>query len=287
MTPAATPTPKGVCQAPAAERHRSTGASVFLECDVMIPTHEHRRPLALAAALCPLFIFACGRVPGQFEILNNQVPAASGGCSVPINPTVYEGTGTLDLSIVRSDFTTAYFFFPLIENNLPASTGGGLDSNQIQLSGFNVDIKPSGTASDAVKAVFASPDASPYLHFQVPWSGGVSSGGGQLSASVAAFPVPLAQQLLAQGGIGAAPSLTVNLRVQAIGVTNSGTSMQSDPFDYPVQVCAGCLVQNVQPCPFLATPANLGNACNPAQDQVVDCCTDNGALICPPTVAAQ
>ena len=31
-----------------------------------------RRPLALAAVLWPLVFAACGRVPGQFEILNDQ-----------------------------------------------------------------------------------------------------------------------------------------------------------------------------------------------------------------------
>ena len=56
---------------------------------------------------------ACGRVPGQFEILNDQVPQISGNsCTIPVNPTVYQGEGTLDISIVRGDFQSAYFVFP-------------------------------------------------------------------------------------------------------------------------------------------------------------------------------
>ena len=247
-------------------------------------THVHRRPLALAAVLCPLLALGCGRVPGQFEILNDQVPTA-GTCTIPVDPTLYQGQGTLDLSIVRSDFPTAYLFFPLLENNLPHPTGD-LDANQIQITGFNVDISPVLPVSDSVAAIFASSAASPYLHFQTPWSGGVSSGGGQLSAKVEAFPVPLAQQLLAAGNLDTTPSLTVNLKIQALGSTNSGRSMQSDPFNFPVSICVGCLVANLAPCPYSAAPANPGNACNPAQDQSVDCCTDNGALICP-AVAAQ
>ena len=250
----------------------------------MIPIRAHRQSLALAAALCPILFFACGRVPGQFEILNDQIPIT--GCSIPVTPDIYRGTGRVDLSIVRSDFPAAYFFFPLVENNLPGSMGD-IDPNQIQLSGFNVDITAIGEPSDAVKAVFASPAAAPFIHYQTTWSGGVSSGGGHVSASVEALPVPLAQQLLAMGDIGGAPSLTVNLRIQALGTTNSGRSLQSDPFDFPVEVCAGCLVANKASCPFGAAPTNLGNACNPAQDELVDCCTDNGVLVCPPTVAAQ
>jgi hypothetical protein len=267
-----------------ADLHRKSnllwrGSFNLRERDVM--TYVHRRPVALAAVLCPAlaFAFGCGRVPGQFEILNDQVPTA-GTCTIPVDPTLYEGQGTLDVSIVRSSFPTAYFFFPLIENNLPHPSGT-LDANQIQITGFDVDISTVGAVSDAVAAVFASSAASPYLHYQTTWSGGISSGGGQLSARVEAFPVPLAQQLLAAGNLDTSPSLTVNLKIQVLGSTSSGRSMQSDPFTFPVSICAGCLAANLGACPLAAAPANLGNACNPAQDQSVDCCTFNGALICP------
>ena len=246
-----------------------------------------RRPLSLVAVLWPLVFAACGRVPGQFEILNDQVPQISGNsCSIPVDPTVYQGEGTLDISIVRGDFQSAYFVFPLIENNLPSSSSNSsIDPNEIQLSGFQIDIAPIGAPPPtSVQDVF---DGGPLVHYQIPWSGGVGSGGGQLSAIVAAFPVGLAQKLAATGGIGQDPSLTVDLTIQALGTTNTGTHMQSDPFHFPVQVCSGCLVASVSPCSSPAGSGNLGNTCNPAQDLPVDCCTENGALICPPTVAAQ
>jgi len=247
-----------------------------------------RRPRLLAAVTFSLGLAACGRTPGQFEILNDQVPTSSGGgCSVPVDPNVYRGEGTLDLSIVRPDFESAYFVFPLIENNLPSSSSGSLDPNEIQLSGFQVDIKwIDDPPAASVQKVFADNAGTALVHYQIPWSGGIGSGGGQLSAFVAAFPVGLAQQLVAAGGIGAEPSLTVQLQIQALGTTNSGTSMESDPFKFPVHVCSGCLVANVASCPYTAAPANPGNGCNPAQDIPVDCCTENGSLVCPPTVAA-
>lgn len=249
----------------------------------MIPIRVHRRLLALAAALCPILAFACGRVPGQFEILNDQVPITSGGgCTIPVDEGVYSGEGKLDLSIVRGDFSTAYLVFPLIENNLPAAAGNGIDPNQIQLSGFNVDIGTIGVVPDSVSTVL---QGSSQLHYQTPWSGGIDSGGGKISAIVDAFPVALAQQLLASGGFGAQPSVVFNLKIQAVGTTNSGRSLQSDPFNYPVEVCAGCLVAHLAPCPYIAAPANLGNGCNPAQDEPVDCCTDNGVLVCPARTA--
>ncbi len=253
----------------------------------MIPNVEHRRSLAVVAALSPLLLLACGRVPGQFEILNNQVPTTSGGgCTVPVQPTIYQGQGTLDASIVRSGMPTAYFVFPLIENNLPASTGGH-DPNQIQLTGFTVDISTIGDVPPAIDTELKSLAGTSLVHYQVPWSGGISSGGGQLSATVEAFPVELAEDLLQTGGLTLDPALTVNLKIQALGTTNNGSKMTSDPFNFPVQVCAGCLVASVAQCPVATAPAALGNPCNPAQDESVDCCLDNGVLLCPPKVAGQ
>src|ERR1700742_4844373 len=94
-----------------------------------------RSALVFLAATLPLTVAACGRVPGQFEILNDQVPSPA-MCTVPVNAALYQGKGTLDLSIVRGDFDSAYFFFPLMQNNLPRGSTGTIDPNQIQLSGF-------------------------------------------------------------------------------------------------------------------------------------------------------
>ncbi len=246
-----------------------------------------RRPFALAALALPLALAACGRVPGQFEILNDQVPTASGtGCMVPVNATVYQGTGLLDLAAVNPAIGSAYFFFPLIENNLPkASSSSTLDPNQIQLSGFQVDITQLGAAPPTpVQDAFDMAAANGFTHFQVPWSGGVSSGGGQISAIVGAFPVELAQALSSAGGVGAVPSFTVDLNISALGTTNVGTHMTSDPFHFPVEVCKGCLASVAGPCPLATNPTLMGNACNPAQDVPVQCCTDNGTLICPGVV---
>lgn len=240
-----------------------------------------RSPLSVAFILLSLnlslTLAGCGRVPGQFEILNNQVPDTTGGCSIPVNPTVYQGEGTLDVSIVNSTFESAFLVFPLIENNLPG-TGLPNDPNQIQLSGFDVDISAIGRTTPAAAQVMASVDPS-LLHFRIPWSGGVSSNGGKISAVVEAVPVDLALQLAGAGGLGVAGGLDLNVKIQALGTTNSGRSLTSDPFNYPVDVCNGCFVGNVAPCPY--KPANPGNPCNPAQDYTVDCCTSNGQLICP------
>jgi hypothetical protein len=243
-----------------------------------------RHLLAFAVVTLPVALAACGRVPGQFEILNDQVPIA--GCVIPVDPGVYMGEGTLDVSIVRSDFISAYFFFPLIENNLPPSTNTSIDPNEIQLSGFQVDITsiPGASLPDSIQTVLDN--AGALAHYQVPWSGGVGSGGGHLSAMVTAFPVGLAQAMVAAGGLSRDPSTLVQLNISALGTTNSGQHMTSDPFHFPLHICSGCLVASSAPCSATAAPFFSGNDCNPAQDAPVDCCTENGSLVCP-AVASQ
>jgi hypothetical protein len=256
--------------------------------DMNAPTRGIPARALLAVLSSGIAVAACGRIPGQFEIVNDQVPMG-GGCSIMVDETIYQGQGTLDLRIVRQQAESAYFFFPLIKNNL-ASSGSGADVNQIFLSSFAVDISPLAGVPSATAALLSSlnnPGSPDYalLHYKTPWSGSVGSGG-KISAFVPAFPVDLAARILATQEIGLSPSMWVNLTIRAFGSTTT-QDVESDPFNFPVALCAGCLVANVQPCPYTSAPANLGNPCNPAQDEFVDCCLSGTDLICPPSVSAQ
>ncbi|HEY7375921.1 MAG TPA: hypothetical protein VIF57_27425 [Polyangia bacterium] len=234
---------------------------------------------------------ACGRVPGQFEILQNQAP--QGGCAITTDRMTYRGEGTIDLSLVSPGAETAYFMFPLVINNLPGSTGGEPDGNEIDVHSFAVDI---GTTRQSylppnVQMLFdhlnEMPGSHDYalLHYSLPWAVTISSGGGLAATLVNAFPVELAQRVLATGDIGvSASSMTVNARVRVFGTTNT-QDMESDPFDFPISVCNGCLVHSLLPCPVTSAPTFGGNACNLSQDNLVDCCSLNGALVCPPIVS--
>jgi hypothetical protein len=262
----------------------------------MIPHEPRLRAVAVGSQkirfhrLLPLLslacgFVACGRVPGQFEIVNNQVPAAN--CSVPVNDSIYQGQGTLDAKLVRSAAGSAYFVFPLLRNNLSGASGGEVDANKIVLTSFAVDISVlSGPpeVTSLVSMLNADPSLSALLHYKTPWSGSLSSGGGELSAIVAAFPTELAGRMLGTQGLSAQPSTFVNLRIRSFGHTTT-RDIESDPFDYPVAVCDGCLIANTGACPFATMPANTGNPCNVAQDYPVDCCTAGNDLICPAVVS--
>ena len=252
-----------------------------------------RVPAALSLLLLTSTVAACGRVPGQFEILQNQVPQA--GCVIPADEgSIYRGQGILDLQLVRPGSTSAYFMFPLVKNNLPGSTGDGPDGNEIDVHSFAVDIGPSahGTMPTNVASLFGTLNQTPgsndyaLLHYSLPWAITIASGGGSAATLVGAFPVDLASRILATGDVGVSPqSLLLNVRVRVFGTTNT-QDLESDPFDYPLYVCAGCLIGNLLPCPF-ASAGNTGNECNVAQDNTVDCCSLNDQLICPPLVGSQ
>ena len=78
-------------------------------------------PGALAGAIALVFIGAtsCGDQSGQVFVVQNQVPAAD-SCLIPGQKTgVYQGEGTLDVALVGDTTATAYYLFPLLQNNLP------------------------------------------------------------------------------------------------------------------------------------------------------------------------
>jgi len=245
-----------------------------------------------AVLLVACGLVACGRIPGQFEIVQNQQPGA--GCAIDTSETLYRGDGTLDLQLVQSGARSAYLIFPLVRNNLPGSEDDGPDSNQIQIHSFAVDIGPSpqGSLPPNVAMLFqtlnnAARDSADraLLHYSVPWAATIGSGGGTAATLVDAFPVALAARVAATGDVGAArASMIVNARIRAFGSTDT-QDLESDPLDFPIYVCAGCLVANVSSCPFTTEPANSGNPCNVSQDNHVDCCSLNGELICPPIVS--
>src|SRR4051812_23061250 len=260
-------------------------------------THEPPPRAALAVFLF-LFPFlaigsaGCGRVPGQFEIVQNQQPMA--GCAIDTSATLYRGDGTLDLELVQGGARSAYLAFPLVRNNLPGSSGGP-DANQIQMHSFAIDIGPStfGALPPNVATLFNTLEHSAHnsadyalLHYSVPWSATLGSGGGTAATIVGAFPIDLAARVAATGDVGISrTSMIVNARVRAFGSTDT-QDLESDPLDFPIYVCAGCLVANVLTCPVSGLPANGGNPCNVAQDNPVDCCSLNGDLICPPIMSS-
>jgi hypothetical protein len=233
---------------------------------------------ALALAAGP-FVVGCGQDEGQFVILQNQVPQA--GCVIPGELSKsYRGAGVLDVGLVRDGASAGYLLFPLLQNNYPKRSTGA-DPNRLRLKGAHVSVR-AVDVPDAVTAMLdqlaASADGQRFLDYDEPWSGTVDSGGGTLPMGLDAFPAELARRIRALGVLQKQTRLRFMLGVRAIADGPDGT-LKSDEFDYPLDLCEGCLVTSAPACP--AMPTAMGNACNVAQDDAVDCCVAGTALACP------
>ncbi len=237
-----------------------------------------------------LSISGCGTPPGQFVIVQNQVPSEI--CEIPAElSSVYRGDGVMDVRLVNDFAEFGYVVFPLMQNNYPAPTGGDSgDPNRIKLSGFSVDISlPENAPADAVRSLFdalqvSSPEGGPdqMIQYSIPWSGSVASGGGNTAGAVNAFPGALAREIRKTGVLKTVPYVWTYSTIRARG-DNLASSVESDPFRFPIRVCDGCLINRLEVCP-VAHPVATGNPCNIAQDGMVDCCTSGTGLVCPSTV---
>ena len=180
-----------------------------------------------------------------------------------------------------------YVLTPVVQN-FATSSGGKLTSQRTAfIEGANIDL----TFSDP--ELFSAAElssAASLVKFSSPFSAAVNPDGG--TAGVGFSVVPLELLKLIQPKLSASrPRATINVRIQLHGKMGGG-HFESEPFMYPVNVCD----YRIGPCvvaPTLVCGATLpqgqtirkGNPCNPYQDGIVDCCTLDGALVCPGAVA--
>ena len=77
-------------------------------------------------------------------------------------------------------------------------------------------------------------------------------------------------------------STQVVAQVEVLG-TLDGSDVESNLFSYPIEVCKGCLIQNLGSCEsIISEEINTGGVCQALQDGILDCCTNaEGALVCP------
>lgn len=239
-----------------------------------------------AVLLFSILGLGCSLPPGQFVIIQNQVP--SEGCAIPASiSSVYRGSGDLDVRLVNTGAPVGYAMFPVMQNNLPSSTEAS-DLNRIKVTAFDVDIGlPADTTSGELFNLFQGLEGSnpELLHYSILFSASISSGGGNTSAAVDAIPTDLARAIRTSGILSSTAFAYLTTTIRARGDTDGGRAVTSDPFVYPVRVCDGCLISNMGSCPVTQTPTHLGNACNIAQDESIDCCTSGTSLVCPPRVA--
>jgi len=249
------------------------------------------------AALGALLVSGCVDYGSSLTIIQNQAPMIemdAKSCIVPsTSSSLRNALGTFDVALDKS---YPYYMYPLVSNGLASlKTMGAPDANQVNINKFSVKIEAPPTVT-----VPWNPSCPAEFDFPSPLP---LKPGEQASALVEAIRpchYDLLHQMMAQGQLPPSFSERVIFRliIRAVG-RHGSTEIKSDPFEFPVRVCYGCLqtgyntaayadfnFPKVPACSRLAEPNPFpGNPCNPAQDLgPLLCCAldaDGKQLECP------
>lgn len=208
---------------------------------------------------------ACTDSDGAIFILQNQVPEA--GCVIPSDITSpFLPRGRID---VQS--STGYLFNPLVQNNATVVE----TANRIALvEGAEVDITlPSATELEGIDSSLTS--------FTSRFSGAIQPGGGLTSFSFEIMSKDLLDAI--KPGTTDNRIVAVQASVKIFGEMGGGT-VETNSYSYTIDVCDGCMTQNLGACTALADTfvATEGGLCNPSQDIVLQCCTKSDMTVqCP------
>lgn len=228
-----------------------------------------------------LGLVACDRIMAKDAFLALEIKQVQvltpGDCTVPGSPTsAHLSGGTLDLGL--PDGSLPPYLMPLVvANNLTTAGGGGPadEMNNITLTHFTVELSAPGVAwDDTCPSKFDTQSFSFLI-------GPGGSTGAELYALTSSHSLCLRQYVPPE-------HLIVTANVVAKG-RHGGTTIESAPLVFPIELCLGCLQQDYSQQPELLpyrypadTPAcssllgtnfYTGIDClPPGQDATIFCC---------------
>ena len=199
------------------------------------------------------------------------ISSAAGVCSGSPQSTSLVQLGVYDVSVPEN---FGYIASPIVQNNVVVSgTTTTVERNTINIQGFEIELHPEGGAnfpmglSNSFKTTVGAASAPP--------------AGGRQAVIVEAFPRSVAvNQLVPLIGPHWDGKLLVKMRPFG---DISGNPITGGWATLPIKLCNGCLTGGVQPCPpggFPSASILPGNACFPAQDADITCCTQGTATRC-------
>lgn len=241
-----------------------------------------QRALATLVTISAAVTGACVADNGDEGIFITKNVVPGDGCTFTASESeAFYAHGTLSTASPSS-----YRLNPQMISRISAAEGQE-DQRTVILQGARVDIE-FADPDLAAKLDIAGLQAAGVTKFQALFTAPLSPGG------VADGSFDLITRRLIDEVIRVEPSAGMvgsAFRTELIAKTvvygdMSGSEVTSQPFQYPVTLCANCVVRVMGACPLpMGTMAEQGNPCNPYQDGIVDCCTSGTDVICPATIS--
>jgi hypothetical protein len=230
------------------------------------------RVFLFGVTLASLLLTACTQQGASLVIIQAQLPDQ--GCAISgMRKTTYLPIGRIDIHS-----QTGYLFSGIAENL--AEPLMNTTSRSVVLTGAAVNLNLDAFMTIADQSALR--DAGE-LSFTRPFSGLVDA---QATTGIGFEIVSIAViQAVAQTlGPNTGETALIQTHITLNG-TISGGGVKSPDFDFPVEVCNGCMINNLGPCPPPSgTMPSQGYPCgsNDLQDVPIDCCTNpTGPPTCP------
>lgn len=210
---------------------------------------------------------SCVDAGESLRILRNQAP--EDGCSVPGD----QGAAFLSQGIIDVGADTGYIFTPLVENRAVAN---GSTDRRVFVDAAVVRLSFDDRTLNA--ATISAIEAANLDFFRQPFSGSIEAGG----TGAFAFEVISKQalDLISDGLLDTTTRVTAEIEIRG---EVDGSDVASPTFTYPIEVCNGCLTNDLGSCSALPNvEIRTGGTCQTQQDGFVDCCTNSaGTSVCP------
>jgi hypothetical protein len=206
-------------------------------------------------------------------VMFNQAPTS--GCTV----TPSETNAGLVRGHIDAQSQYGYILTPLVKNI--AETTDYIDS--VQRYAFVEGVDVSLALDDGLFNAQEQTALEDLTKFSDRFSAVVYPDGGLSAFSLEIVPAEL---LYAMSLKLTEKNQTYSLIKATVSVfgTLGGGHFESTKFSYWVDVCNGCVINDVGPCDSIpqGTAISSGGYCSPAQDTArVDCCSDGTGLVCP------
>jgi hypothetical protein len=191
------------------------------------------RVLALAATVAATA--TCTDANESLIILQAQRPDDQCRINDGVQGSILQDRGTLDVALDRP---RGYIMFPIVANNLQEiAAEGEIEPNRVFVNGARVKILP----PPGVSIPFSDDCAA---EFDTSASAQMGPGDTRaieievLRSCHAAFILDLFKTGRLNHSVGERIDFRVSLRVKG---RHGGTDILSDPFEFPIRVCYGCL----------------------------------------------